>query len=250
MQLILASASKGREYLLKLLKIPFAVMPSSIEEDKIVGKNPVETIKLRAKLKAEKVVKKLITHNSQLTTFILSSDTEVIINNQLLGKPKDYKDAVRMLKMLSGKTHEVVSGYYMIKITITKPEIRINIKQPKIPILKTELNSSNDRLSQGLDTTWQEKGKLRRLEVSEKFGIEAARVWHDFDLSRVTFRKLKDEDIKTYLSLTEYTRYTGGYAVIASPQDFITNIEGSLSNVIGLPLEKVIPIFKENKLLP
>lgn len=214
MQLILASASIGREYLLKGLKIPYRIIPSHIDEDKIMGKNLIETVKLRAKVKGEEVAEKIIKStnqpiiqlsNNNEELLILSADTEVIINNQLLGKPKDYQDAVKMLRMLSGKMHEVVSGYYIIETGNLKLETRKKIVQPKI--------------------------------------------WQGFDRSFVTFRKLKDEDIKQYLSVTEYTRYTGSYALIASPQNFITKIEGSISNVIGLPLEKVIPIFSHYNLL-
>lgn len=211
MKLILASVSKGRKYLLSQLKIPFAVLETNLDEDCIVAKNPLETIRLRAKMKAEEALKKItqsankpINKLSNLTdtysllpnaSFILSADTEVIFDNKLIGKPKKYDDAVRMLKILSGKTHEVVTAVYIFKI-------------PKSP---RSLNYSF---------------------ISRSF---------------VTFRKLSEKDIKRYLSLTEYKRFTGGYAVIASPQDFITKIEGSISNVIGLPLEKVIPILEMNK---
>lgn len=210
-------------------------MPSNINEDKIVEKSLVETVKLRAKLKGEYVAESL-TRRYTLDArryLILSADTEVILGKRLLGKPKDYKDAVRMMKLLSGKTHEVISGFYLVRI-------------------------------QG----------------------RALSVWKGFDRSKVTFRKLTKEDIKLYLSITEYSRYTGSYALIAcpqclhqliqkvlnpknqfasnpkitphilvmhgrraSPQNFITKIEGSISNVIGLPLEKVIPILRENLIL-
>lgn len=200
MQLILASASIGREFLLKGLKIPYKVIPSNIDEDKIVEKNLLETIKLRAKLKGESVANKI---NQQLTIsnqqfLILSADTEVILGNQLLGKPKDYKNAVRMLRMLSGKTHEVVTAVYILLLSLKSP---------------------------------------KRL------------IYSGFDRSLVTFHKLTDKDINLYLSLTDYTRFTGSYALVASPQNFITKIEGSISNVIGLPLEKVIPIFRINGIL-
>ena len=64
----------------------------------------------------------------------------------------------------------------------------------------------------------------------------------DVDRSYVTFRKMNNEDIKLYLKVTDYTKFAGGYAV-SSAQSFITKIEGSISSVIGLPLEKVIPIL-------
>lgn len=215
MHLILASASKGREYLLKQLKIPFEIVHTNLDEEKIVGKSPAETVQLRAKQKCESVVeritnqellsKKLPTTNYQPPTIlILTADTEVILNNQLIGKPKNFDDAVRMLKMLSGKTHEVVTAVYILSLSPKSPKL------PKSP--KKLIYSGNDR-------------------------------------SRVTFRRLTDEDIRIYLSLTEYNKYTGSYALIASPQNFITKIEGSISNVIGLPMEKIIPIFSELGLL-
>lgn len=216
MKLILASASIGREYLLKSLKIPYRIIPSQIDEDKITGKNLVETIKLRAKLKGENVAAGLLASSLKSPKLlkslkdnreylILSADTEVILGDKLLGKPKDYKDAFRMLKILSGKTHEVVTAVFLLKLSLDSARDR-----PRLP------------------------KSLKKLT---------------FDRSFVTFRNLTDEDIRLYLSVTEYTRYTGSYALIASPQNFITKIEGSISNVIGLSLEKVIPIFRENKLL-
>lgn len=220
-KLILASASKGRKHLLSLLKIPYEIISSNVDEEKIIGISPLETIRLRAKLKAEEVTGSvsLSPRSPRLPRslmerdefFVLSADTEVIINNQLLGKPKDYKDAVRMLKTLSGKTHEVVSAYYIIR------------------------HSGEDPPTGGDDS---------RIPSRVNDSGQARMTYSGYDRSIVTFRKLTDNDIKIYLSLTEYTRYTGSYAVIASPHTFITKIEGSLSNVIGLPLEKVVPIFQ------
>ena len=198
-KLILASASKGRRHLLSLLKIPFEVLPTESDEDKIVGNTPLETIQLRAKLKGEQAITMLQRNN----VLLLTADTEVIMGKTVFGKPKDEKDATRILKLLSGKTHEVITSIYATKIT---------------PSLA--------------------RSHLARLKV-----------WEDYDRSFVTFRRLSDEEIRRYLSITDYTRCTGGYAILASPQDFVIRTEGSVSNIIGLPLEKVIPILKENNLL-
>jgi len=181
MRLILASASEGRKELLSYLKIPFEVIPSNIDEEKIVGKTPLETLQLRARLKGEDVA------SSHKKAIILSADSGAILDGKLIGRPKDYDDAVRILSTLSGKTHEFITAIYLSQLSDLK-------------------------------------------------------VYEDYDTSFVTFRKLEKSDIKRYLTITTYTRYAGGYA-IASAQDFITKIEGSISNVIGLPLEKVIPIL-------
>lgn len=188
MKLILASASKGRKHLLNLLKIPYSIMPTDIDEENIFGKTPLETIQLRAKLKAEKAVKEIL----KSSNLILAADTEVVINNKVIGKPKDFEDGMRIFKLLSGKTHEVITAIY---------------------------------------------------------AIAGSKKWQNYDISHVTFKKLTGEEIKRYLRITDYTRYTGGYALLASPQDFVIKTEGSLSNIIGLPLEKVIPILISSDLL-
>lgn len=200
MHLILASASKGRQHLFKLLKISFTVMPSNIDEDKIKAASPLNTINLRAKLKCESIIKQFnnLLDNSYL---ILSSDTEVILDNQLIGKPANEKQAIKIFQKLSGRTHQVITGVYIIKAI---------------------------------------KGQERL--INEK-------TWQVYDKSYVSFKKLTLEDIKFYLKYSDYTKYTGGYALFASPQDFIIKTEGSLSNIIGLPLGKVIPILQENNLL-
>lgn len=223
MQLILASQSEGRKKLLSLLKIPFKIIPSTLDEEKIVGKTPLETLELRARRKGEEVVKKIqrvkdsksqnnkpTTHNpiNQITRtyhlkpktcFILSADSGAILHDQLIGKPKDYQDAVKILKTLSGKTHEFVTTVYLIRLI----------------------------------------GQIRPIK----------KIWQTYSRTLVTFRQLTDQDIKLYLSLTEYTKYAAGYTLSATPQNFITRVEGSLSNVIGLPLEKVIPLLKSYDLL-
>lgn len=205
-KLILASASKGRKHLLSLLKIPFEVLPTESDEDTIVGQTPLETIQLRAKLKGEQAITMLQRNNVIMkqcnNALLLSADTEVVMGKTLLGKPKDEKDATRILSLLSGKTHEVITAIYAIKV---------------------DMNSSKK--------------------------IKIQKIWKDYNRSFVTFKKLSEQEIKRYLSITDYTRYTGGYALLASPQDFVIRTEGSVSNIIGLPLEKIIPILKENNLL-
>lgn len=219
MQLILASSSLGRKKILSFLKIPFTVIPSTVDEEKIFGKTPLETLELRAKLKGEEVIERITNQELRIKNekirsqpiicLILSADSGIILGKELIGKPKYRKEAVKILKKLSGKTHEFVTAIYAIKIS--------KIKNQRS---KTNIKNQKD-----------------------------IKIWQDHDRSLVTFRKLSEEDIKLYLSLTDYTKFAGGYALV-SAQNFITKVEGSLSNVIGFPLEKIIPILKENKLLP
>ncbi len=265
MHLILASQSLGRKKLLELLNIPFQIIPSTLDEDKIIGKTPLETIQLRAKLKGEEVAvriqnsvishQKPTTDNLQLTTYlILSADSGVIFDNQLIGKPRDYNDAVRIMQSLSGRTHELVTAVYMIK-------------------MKQFYN----------DTMLQKRKTLSSLENCNIVILEHSRIWQIYDRSLLTFKNLSLTTIKRYLTQADYKRYAGGYALFDHPDlikptlsdllsnksykeilkpvnpqlhprsleslDLIANIEGSISNVIGLPLEGVIPILKNIRIV-
>lgn len=77
-------------------------------------------------------------------------------------------------------------------------------------------------------------------------GKEIRRI-NDEDVSWVTFNKLTDEQIKTYLiDNPNFTKNTGGYAINSQSEKIIKKIEGSVSNVIGLPMEKIIPIIRNS----
>lgn len=73
-------------------------------------------------------------------------------------------------------------------------------------------------------------------------------IYQGENTSFVTFRKMAKNDINFFLDRTDYTRFAAGY-ILVSAQDFITRVEGSLSNVIGLPLEDIIPVLKKEHLL-
>jgi septum formation protein len=108
MKIILASNSPRRKELLKAHNIEFDVIPSDISEVLNPNLSPVENVMELAKQKAEDVFNK--THK----TAILAADTIVVYGNQILGKPVDEEDAFRMLRLLSGKTHQVITGVAFI----------------------------------------------------------------------------------------------------------------------------------------
>ncbi|CEO89339.1 Maf family protein [Syntrophaceticus schinkii] len=103
-QIILASASPRRESLLKQICLDFQVIPSCVEEVVDPGCVPQETAVQLANLKAHSV--------SRLypEAIVLGADTAVCCEGRVLGKPRDIRDAYQMLKFLSGRTHQVVSG--------------------------------------------------------------------------------------------------------------------------------------------
>ena len=108
MKIILASNSPRRKQLLIRLGFKFDIIPSDIDESQISTKiNAQEYCILLAKLKAEKIS---INYPNAL---IIGADTIVVIENQILNKPNNNIEAKNMLKMLSGKTHEVHTGVFI-----------------------------------------------------------------------------------------------------------------------------------------
>lgn len=107
---ILASKSPRRHELLKKLVADFKIIVPVIDEDINVS-IPSDTAKIISKLKAYEIFQ----NNTEAT--VLACDTIVVIDDLLLGKPKDADDARAMLRLLSGRKHHVISGYTLISKT-------------------------------------------------------------------------------------------------------------------------------------
>jgi septum formation protein len=103
--IFLASASPRRKKLLKQIGLRFKTFSVDLNEEFSDGEHPVKTVKRLASDKLSLAKEKV------KDGIIITADTIVVLNGKILGKPKDKKDAVRMLKMLSGKTHSVYTGY-------------------------------------------------------------------------------------------------------------------------------------------
>ena len=106
--LILASSSPRRQELLREAGILFQVHAANIYEERIHGERPVEYARRLSREKAEAVA---AIYPQQ---FVLGADTIVVIRDEVLGKPKDKADAHRMLRLLSGQTHEVTTAVTLI----------------------------------------------------------------------------------------------------------------------------------------
>src|SRR6267378_6847685 len=116
---------------------------------------------------------------------VLAADTLVALENQIIGKPVDLRDATQMLRRLSGRTHEVCSAVLIYH---------------------------------------QTSGR--------------SAVFHD--ISRVRFHRLNSAMIKNYIAKVDPLDKAGGYAAQGSGAEIIAKIEGSFTNVVGLPMEKTI----------
>lgn len=104
MNIILASASPRRQELLKYITPEFEVIPADVDETLPEGIAAEASAEFLARKKAEHIASR------RPESVVIGSDTVVIVNGEILGKPSDEADAERMLKMLSGKIHTVVTG--------------------------------------------------------------------------------------------------------------------------------------------
>jgi septum formation protein len=104
--IILGSASPRRQELLKGINIDFEVFPLSVDEDYPTNLNPHEIPEYLAVKKSDAYLKLPLSDN----TLIITADTIVIIDNNILGKPADKEEAKAMLRKLSGRTHNVITG--------------------------------------------------------------------------------------------------------------------------------------------
>ena len=115
-KIILASNSPRRKQILEQTGLKFSVDVSDFNEDVLEFSNPHEMVE-RLSLEKAKIVAK---RNPK--ALIIAADTTVFLNNEIIGKPKSKTDAFRILKLLSGNKHQVITGFTIIegKKIITK----------------------------------------------------------------------------------------------------------------------------------
>ena len=184
--LVLASASPRRRELLHQIGLKFQVIPSTAVEEEQPGETPEEHVVRLSLDKAREVAQRRDIEGR----WFIGSDTIVLCDNQILGKPRDTAHATEMLRMLSGREHRVLSGYAIL-----------------------------DR----------QTGEQRSEAVSTK-------VW---------FRQLTEIEIARYIATQEPMDKAGAYAIQGFGVCFVSRIEGSYTNVVGLPLCRLTRAMKE-----
>jgi septum formation protein len=117
--LVLASASPRRQELLRNAGISFTVCATNIPEQPRPGESPRDCAQRLAREKARAAFRQ------QPDQFVLGADTIVVVDAEILGKPRDPADAMRMLRLLSGRTHEVITG-----VCFTGPPLRTGNQKP------------------------------------------------------------------------------------------------------------------------
>lgn len=115
---ILASQSPRRERILRRLIDEFRVIPSEVDEDRHTAATPVGFARECARLKARAVAATLTE-----PALVLGADTIVVVDDEILGKPADARDAERMLTRLSGREHRVIGGIVLIDTATGREDV-------------------------------------------------------------------------------------------------------------------------------
>lgn len=187
-ELVLASASPRRRDILGQLGIRFSVIESGVEEGQAGSTAPEAYARATAERKAQAVAARQ--QAAGRACFVLAADTIVVIDGQVLGKPADHADALRMLRLLQGREHEVVTA------------VRLQASRAAF---------------------------ARTIAVS----------------SRVLFRPLDETTLGRYAASGEGRDKAGSYAVQGLGAGLVRAIDGSYSNVVGLPACETLELLIE-----
>src|SRR5271157_4346412 len=146
--LVLASASPRRRELLAQAGFSFEVHPAHIPEDPLPNEDPIAYVTRMAREKAEAVFAQLSgtpgldsetwegVNLDRHSLAVLGADTTVTLDKAILGKPEDPADAARMLRLLSGRTHRVITGVAVV--TATSTEVAAEVTAVKFLTLSDE----------------------------------------------------------------------------------------------------------------
>jgi septum formation protein len=148
--LVLASASPRRRELLAQTGFTFEVHPAHIPENPRPNEDPIAYVVRLAREKAEAVFNQLTelgapglasetwetTNPNRQSLVVLGADTTVTLDKTILGKPEDAADAARMLRMLSGRTHRVITGVAVV--TAERTEVAAEVTAVKFPALSDD----------------------------------------------------------------------------------------------------------------
>ncbi len=107
--LILASSSPRRRHWLEAMRIPFELQAPHVDETPLLDEEPAELVLRLAELKAEVIALR------NPGRWVLAADTTVAVDHHTLNKPEDVEDAVRMLKLIQGRAHQVHTGFCLQK---------------------------------------------------------------------------------------------------------------------------------------
>ena len=123
-EIILASASPRREELLQQAGFTFKVTASGVPELRSPGESPIAFVTRLAREKAQNVASK-----SDASAIVIGADTVVVCDEEVLGKPADAADAKRMLRLLAGRTHQVITGVCVLSGDVVELAAEVTMVQ-------------------------------------------------------------------------------------------------------------------------
>ena len=142
-KLVLASKSPRRAELLRAVGWEFEAVAANIDETRMESEDAVSYVKRLAQSKAETVAKKI--SNPAL---VLGADTVVVIDKEVLGQPRDDEDACRMLKLLSGRWHEVLTGLALVRVR-NSPRVLVNHETTRVRFCEMSVDEIDWYVSTG-----------------------------------------------------------------------------------------------------
>ena len=184
--LLLCSASPRRRELVGRLGIPFEVVAPDLDESRRSGESIREFVRRVPEDKAREGLRKRRAGEAQpLPHLALAADTIVVVGDEILGKPRDRADAARMLRLLSGAEHQVLTG-----VTVAG-------------------------------------------ETARTLAVETT----------VRFRPMTEAQIRWLVDSGDGDDKAGAYALQGRAGVFVERIDGSVSNVVGLPMAETIELL-------
>ncbi|MEG2787724.1 MAG: Maf family protein [Romboutsia sp.] len=132
MNIILASASPRRKEILGNTNVKFDVIKSEIDEVILKDEAPSQAV---MRLAFEKCIN--IASNNK-NSLVIAADTIVVLDNTILGKPKDKEEAINMIKQLSGRVHQVITGVSLVSLDVNKKIIDYVVSNVKFKELSHE----------------------------------------------------------------------------------------------------------------
>jgi septum formation protein len=197
--------------LIRLLRLPVEVQVSAADETVPGDWSPSRIVEELSLRKAGAVVQS-IGQEAAGRRLVVGSDTIVVLEGTVLGKPKDAEDAVRMLRMLQGREHMVYSGAACL--------------WAGIPSVQPDEGASES----GNPETARESFRLLTAEGRVPAGAVG------YTASRVKFRAMTEEEIRAYVKSGDPLDKAGSYGIQGLGSVFVERIEGDFYSIMGLPV--------------
>ena len=204
----LASKSPRRRLLLDQIGVDYTIVDASIDEVRQPGEPPERFVERMA---CEKVQAGLAALGDARTALVLAADTAVVLDEQVLGKPRDEAHAMAMLGALSGRMHRVISAVAIAGVHAGDARSGLAADEGREPAAGTGTS-------------------------------DATRVMTS--VSRVWFREITPDERRAYCASGEPLDKAGGYAIQGRAAIFVSRLDGSFSGVMGLPLFETASLLR------